>query len=118
MPSKSPELPLRHMLENIERARAALGDRTPDLLREDWVHFYAVVRCLEIISEASRRLDAELYRRHPEIDWRQVADAGNAYRHGYDAIEAPWVHDTVVDSLPALERVVREELKPFERAMG
>ena len=38
---------------------------------------YAVVRALEIVSEASRRLPVELKGRHPEIDWIAVAAAGN-----------------------------------------
>jgi uncharacterized protein with HEPN domain len=45
---------------------------------------YAVVRALEIISEASRRLPAELKDRHPEIDWIAVTAAGNIYRHEYE----------------------------------
>jgi uncharacterized protein with HEPN domain len=43
--------------------------------------FHAVTRCLEIISEASRRIPAEVKARHPSIPWRQMADAGNKYRH-------------------------------------
>jgi uncharacterized protein with HEPN domain len=31
---------------------------------------YAVIRCLEIISEASRRLPDDLKARHPGIAWR------------------------------------------------
>jgi uncharacterized protein with HEPN domain len=31
---------------------------------------YAVTRCLEIVSEASRRLPEELKERHPSIPWR------------------------------------------------
>jgi uncharacterized protein with HEPN domain len=40
-----------------------------------------VTRCLEIISEASRRLPESLKARHPEIPWKQIAGAGNVYRH-------------------------------------
>jgi uncharacterized protein with HEPN domain len=42
---------------------------------------YAVIRSLEIISEASRRLSDELKARHPGIPWREMAAAGNFYRH-------------------------------------
>jgi uncharacterized protein with HEPN domain len=43
----------------------------------------AVTRCLEIISEASRRLPDELKARHPSIPWKEIAGAGNVYRHDY-----------------------------------
>jgi hypothetical protein len=45
---------------------------------------YAVTRCLEIISEGSRRLPDDLKARHPSIAWRDMAGAGNIYRRDYE----------------------------------
>jgi uncharacterized protein with HEPN domain len=47
---------------------------------------YAVTRCLEIISEASRRLPDDLKARHRSIAWRDMAAAGNIYRHDYEDV--------------------------------
>jgi Protein of unknown function DUF86 len=41
---------------------------------------------LEIISAASRRLSDELKARHPDIPWREMAAAGNFYRHNYEDV--------------------------------
>jgi uncharacterized protein with HEPN domain len=48
---------------------------------------YAVVRALEIISEATRRLPGELKGRYPDIDSAAVAAAGSVYRHEYEGID-------------------------------
>lgn len=40
---------------------------------EDTRTVYAVTRCLEIISEASRRLPEDLKVRHPSIPWKNIA---------------------------------------------
>jgi len=48
---------------------------------------YAVVRVLEIISEASRRLPGEIKERNPGIDRIAVVAAGNVYRHEYDGVD-------------------------------
>jgi uncharacterized protein with HEPN domain len=72
--------------------------------------FYAAVRCLEIISEASRRLDEGLLARHPELPWRAIMGSGNVYRHNYDNVAEAFVWRTVHDSLPPLSAVVRQEL--------
>ncbi|UWU69698.1 DUF86 domain-containing protein [Bradyrhizobium sp. NC92] len=61
---------------------------------------YAVTRCLEIISEASRRLPEELKARHPAIAWRQMAAAGNVYRDNYEDVAANLVWETVQQALP------------------
>ena len=71
---------------------------------------YAVTRCLEIISEASRRLPDDLKTRHPAIAWKQMAGAGNVYRHDYEDVAARYVWKTVSESLPPLRSVVEEEL--------
>jgi uncharacterized protein with HEPN domain len=52
-----------------------------ETFKRDIRTLYAVTRCLEIISEASRRLPADLKRRHPSIAWQQMASAGNVYHH-------------------------------------
>jgi uncharacterized protein with HEPN domain len=54
-----------------------------------------VTRCLEIISEASRRLPDDLKARHPAIAWKQMAAAGNIYRHDYEDVAASYVWVTL-----------------------
>jgi uncharacterized protein with HEPN domain len=71
---------------------------------------YAVIRCLEIISEASRRLPDDLKARHPEIPWAGMAGAGNVYRHDYEDVADDMVWRTVQNSLPPLLAVVDAEL--------
>jgi uncharacterized protein with HEPN domain len=78
---------------------------------EDRVVFYAVTRCLEIISEASRRLPPELRQRHPQIAWRDMGSAGNVYRHDYDGVQERIVLQTVRAALPELDAVVKQELE-------
>jgi uncharacterized protein with HEPN domain len=73
---------------------------------------YAVTRCLEIISEASRRLPDTLKQRHPHIQWRQMAGAGNIYRHDYEDVAAKRVWDTIQAALPSLRSVMEIELGP------
>jgi len=77
---------------------------------------YAVTRCLEIISEASRRLPDELKARHPAIPWKEMAGAGNVYRHDYEDVAASYVWRTVQNHLPLLRAVIQQELDAFDRS--
>ena len=72
--------------------------------------FYAITRCLEIISEASRRLSPEMKARHPEIPRRKVSGSGNIYRHEYEDVAHRLVWGTVHESLPALRVMAKTEL--------
>lgn len=84
--------------------------------RNDALRFHAVTRCLEIISEASRRLPEELKARHPSIAWKNMAGAGNIYRHAYEDVAAEFVWVTVQDHLPPLRLVVEHELAGIQPA--
>ncbi len=75
---------------------------------------YAVVRALEIISEASRRLPGEVTDRHTEIDWAAVSAAGNVYRHEYEGVDVNLIWHTVRHSLDELRTVAACELERLE----
>ena len=70
-----------------------------------------MIRTLEIISEASRRLSDELKARHPQIQWREMAAAGNFYRHNYEDVTPRRVWKTLREDLPPLRAAIDQELK-------
>lgn len=108
MPSRSPLLDIQH---HIALAQEFASGFTPDTFKQDLRTVYAVTRCLEIISEASRRLPDDLKERHPEIPWQQIAAAGNVYRHQYEDVVEQLIWDTVEYDLPALQTIVTNELR-------
>ena len=92
------------------RARKFAAGIRYDALRDDLCVTYAVTRCLEILSEASRRLPDEVKARHPSIPWRDMAAAGNIYRHEYEDVAVRGVWDTLSHHLPPLRIVIEQEL--------
>ena len=72
---------------------------------------YAVVRALEIVSEATRKLPHELKVRYPEIDWAAIAASGNVYRHEYEVVDESLVWYTARNATEALRRMATVELE-------
>ena len=87
MPSKNPAQRLSDILDNIDLIQAFIAGLDFPTFRGDRKTVYAVVRALEIISEASRRLPSKMLQDHAEIDWLAIAAAGNVYRHEYEAVD-------------------------------
>lgn len=108
MPSKRSRL--IDIRDHIRLAQSWVAGLSVDALGADTQRFYAVVRCLEIISEASRSVGVDVRARHPGIPWFRIASAGNVYRHDYERVDAAIVMGTVVDSLPPLLAAVEAEL--------
>jgi uncharacterized protein with HEPN domain len=100
MPSERTGGPLRDILHHIDLAAHFIEGCDRDTFKADIRTIYAVTRCLEIISEASRRLPDDLKIRHPAIAWKQMASAGNVYRHDYEDVLAQLVWDMVQKALP------------------
>lgn len=110
MPSKNPAQRLADIIDNIDAIQGFTADLDFPAFRSDRKTVYAVVRALEIISEASRRLPDDLLRRHPEIDWAAVAAAGNVYRHEYEAVDEALIWHTAQHGLAALRKVAQGEM--------
>src|SRR6266403_3952471 len=106
----TPRPPPCGIVYHIELARQFTAGFDYDTFRDDARTVYAVTRCLEIISEASRRLPDELKARHPAIAWKEMAGAGNIYRHDYEDVAASYVWITVQNRLPPLRAATEQEL--------
>jgi uncharacterized protein with HEPN domain len=112
MPSRASD-PYRRLIDirdNIRLASGFVEGLSYEGFRANLLVFYAVTRCLEIISEASRRLPAEFKDRHAHIRWSEIAGAGNVYRHDYETVDRLLIWGTVHDRLPELLAVVEQEL--------
>jgi len=100
---------LEDMARYIRLAQEFVANLDFDTFAQDMRTLLAVIRCLEVISEASRRLPEELKARHVSIPWKDIAGAGNIYRHDYENVAARIVWNTVHFALPPLLAVMTEE---------
>lgn len=85
---------LTHVGRTIEDCRAN------SMLRD------AVERCLERVSEASRRIPDAAKASQPQIPWRKVADIDNVLRHEYDDAADSEAWRIVVYDLGALRSAI------------
>jgi len=111
VPSKNAGQRLQDILDNINAIREFVGAMDFTAFAADRRTTYAVVRALEIISEAVKRLPSELKDRHLSIDWPAIAAAGNIYRHEYDAVDEGLIWHTIQHDLEPLKHVIALELQ-------
>ena len=101
-----------YLVDILESAKIALDY----VFDKDWDAFYeilqvqdAVVRRIEIIGEAARRISLETRDKYPQIPWREMTSMRNLVIHEYDVVDIKQVWDTVQNKLPLLI----EELSKF-----
>jgi uncharacterized protein with HEPN domain len=115
MLSNRARLALTDIRDNIRLAEQFATGLSIEALKGDRRTFYALTRCLEIISEAARRLPQSTRNRHPELPWRAIMGAGNVYRHDYDNVAEEIVWRTVQNNLAPLLAAVEAELARFTK---
>jgi uncharacterized protein with HEPN domain len=101
-PTQTERLAWLAIRDNGLLAQSFIADMTATQFAADRRTFYAVTRCLEIISEAARRLRGIQQDQTPDIEWRQIEDSGNVFRHVYQHVAESRVWMTVKDRIPAL----------------
>jgi uncharacterized protein with HEPN domain len=110
MIESSPIARLTDIVDAIELIRGEMEGVTLDAFEVDRRKRWLVERGIEIISEASHRLPADMKARHAEIPWPQVAGIGNVLRRDYQDVAPAVLWHVVRDNLPPLETVCGDEL--------
>ncbi len=70
----------------------------------------AVIRRLEIIGEAARRVSDETREAHPELPWHKMVGIRNVMIHEYNDVDPHLVWDTAYNRLPSLVHSLEEIL--------
>ncbi len=94
-----------HMLDILESARLAveyLQGIPRDVFLRDIRLQDSVVRRIEILGEAARRVSMETQRSLSQIPWAEMISMRNFLIHEYDDIDPEIVFATVRQDLPAL----------------
>lgn len=101
------------IIESFELAMAYLGAQSADELGADRRTLDAIVRRIEIIGEATKRLSPALRSANPGLPWKEMAGMRDRVIHGYDRVDVRRVHDTVAVRMPLLIdelRLIRDAL--------
>ena len=111
MPPREWRLRVDDILDAIARIEQYVRDFTFDQFTADQKTVDAVVRNLEIIGEAVRRLSNETQSLPTGVPWVDIAGMRNVLIHEYFGVDLRIIWQTVSSDLPAL----RAELERFVR---
>jgi uncharacterized protein with HEPN domain len=108
---------LNYLVDILEAARLLqkfVEGVNQDTFENDLMRQAAVMRQLEIMGEAARRLSEETRQELSEIPWHQIIGMRNRLIHVYDDVDLAIVWDTVQNDLPPLMSQL-EKIVPLEK---
>jgi uncharacterized protein with HEPN domain len=110
---KGDQVYLKHILDAIEKIESyvAVG-RDVFVSASHWQD--AVIRQLEIIGEAAKRLSPDLRSQYDDIPWRRIAGLRDVLIHDYMGVDLDAVWEIVQQEVPVLKERVQAILAELE----
>jgi uncharacterized protein with HEPN domain len=93
---------LRHMQDEVAFVLQHTAGKTQSEVTLDAVLCRALIRSLEIIGEAARKLDEAFKGQHPQVEWRKMAGTRDRLIHHYFGVDYDIVWDIIKHKLPEL----------------
>ena len=92
-----------HILNSINRILAYISGKDKDYFDRDQITQDAVVRQLEIIGEATKRVSNEFRTKYPDIPWSDMAGMRDVLIHDYIDVDFEVVWKTASEDIPHLK---------------
>jgi uncharacterized protein with HEPN domain len=108
--SKEPVEYLRHIAEECSYILSVSTDLSKEAFFNDETLKRAIVRSLEIIGEATKKVSTEFKEKYSSIQWKSMAGLRDRLIHDYFGINYSIVWDVVTNKIPELNSKIQEVL--------
>ena len=102
---------LEHILHALDVIDILKEGKTYQECEKDLAIYYALIKNLEIIGEATYKLTKEFKTQHPETPWAQIEGLRHVIVHDYYQVDFNIVWDTLENDLVGLRSQIERYLK-------
>ncbi len=107
---RDPRIDLERIIICADKVTEYASALTFDEFIADGLRYDAILRNLEIMGEAAKRVSDAVREQFPGVPWRDLAGFRDRLAHAYDALDDRIVWDAVQRSVPATLVAVRSAL--------
>lgn len=93
---------INHILDEVTFCLKEMNDVSYDEFVQDEKLTRAVVRSLEIIGEAAKKISNDFKATYPNVEWKSMAGMRDRLIHNYFGVDYEMVFRTVKNDLPKL----------------
>jgi len=111
------ELYIKDILEYMGRAEDHVKGFNFEEFLKDNKTCDAVIRCIEVIGEATKNIPDEIRNRYPSIPWRDMAGMRDKIIHGYFIIDFETVWLVVKEEIPKLKPLIMKVSDDLDKGL-
>jgi uncharacterized protein with HEPN domain len=97
---------LNDILESALEVEVFIADMSYDDFFHDKKTINAVIRSLEVMGEAAKRVPEEIRAKYPEIPWKRMAGMRDKLIHEYAGVDMETVWVVATEELPAIKQML------------
>ena len=101
------------ILDAMEKAELLIEGVSYEQFEAEFRINFAVVRALEIIGEASKRLPDSLREKYTEVPWKGMAGMRDRIIHGYDNVDYQIIWGVVKQDIPEIKPLIQNILDDY-----
>jgi uncharacterized protein with HEPN domain len=106
---------LQDILESVDDVESFIRGMSFEEFKRDRKTISAVVRSIEVIGEAAKRIPRSLKAKYKGVPWREMAGMRDKLIHEYFGVDVEILWKTAKDDIPPLKRVVQNMLESLEK---
>ena len=99
------------IFSSIEDIILFTGNLSFDSFGEDKKTIYAVIKCFEIIGEATKKIPKSFRLKYPSIPWKRMAGMRDKMIHEYFGTDVKIIWKTAREDVPPLKSLLKKALK-------
>ncbi len=103
---------IEDILNAMDKAASFIEGISYEAFKDDDKTVFAVIRAIEIIGEATKRIPDQIRQNYSDIPWKDMAGMRDVMIHDYIGVdvETVWltVHDRIPQIRPLIERMAKE----------
>jgi uncharacterized protein with HEPN domain len=103
------------MLESTKKGIGFIKGYSLSKFKKDEKTQFAVIRAIEIVGEASKKIPKRITNNYNEIPWREISGMRDKLIHDYFGVNAEVVWKTAKEDLPALEKLLSRILNNIDK---
>lgn len=106
---------LQHILDEVNFVLIHTSSLTEEAFLKDETLTRAVIRSLEIIGEATKKLPQDFKTEHSHVEWKKMAGTRDVLIHDYFGVDWEIVWDVIISKLPKLKEDIKKIIEEFEQ---
>ena len=109
---------IQDITDSIKETEEFTKELSFDDFKQDKKTVNAVIRSLEIMGEAAKKIPDDLRRKYSKIPWKEMAGIRDKLIHEYHGVDLEIIWKVVKEELPPVKPNILKMLKEFEHKRG